>query len=421
MAAALGESIDKWARGYVDADRVPCMAAAVSHEGRLVYKGQHGWADKQAGRALSGSDVFHVASCTKVMTSVAAMQLFERGLWALDDAVSKFIPAFADVPGVLNAKGDLVPLERAISMRDLLTHTAGLTYSIMPFLRDGRANPIQQELAKLDLQSQTLEEVANGLASLPLVHQPGRVWEYSMGIDVVGRVVEVLSGMTIDVYFNKYILEPLDMRSTCFVQNATQEMQARRVQCYSANVPAWMQDQAAFYNKDFSGERMKATPPHEDFTNMPLKAFNPGGGLLSTVDDWLKFAECLCRGGVCADGQRRILGASTFELMARDHLPADFRFRPQPVFVNGRPEEEKDCGFGLGSAVAKGSTGHGVLEWGGMTSTVFWADTQRKVAAVCFTQLLPSFVYPFRSELKGIIERSFPAPQPSAPPPRSKL
>mmetsp|Transcript_59004 Transcript_59004/g.182957 ORF Transcript_59004/g.182957 Transcript_59004/m.182957 type:complete len:349 (+) Transcript_59004:220-1266(+) len=332
------------------------------------------------------------------------MQLYERGLWRLDDEVSKFIPSFAAVPGVAKGKGkDLEPLARPIVMRDILTHTSGISYSVLPVLRDGRPNPMARKLAKAE-KAETLAEVIDAAAAVPLVHQPGETWSYSMGIDVAGRVVEVLSGMPLDEYFEKHIFGPLGMTSTCFTQRITPEIQARQVQCYSANIMAVMQDAKGFYKEDFQGERMQRMP-NDALQRGP--ALVPGGGLVSTLDDWMALIECLCGGGLCRDGSR-LLQPETIELMAQNHLPENCAAGPQVSLINGRRREEQGYGFGLGVAVAPDPLGgaaasSGLFEWGGLTSTIFWVDLRHRLAVVCFTQLLPSSVYALRTELKELL------------------
>eukprot|EP00445_Apocalathium_hangoei_P059668 CAMPEP_0204098852 /NCGR_PEP_ID=MMETSP0360-20130528/193164_1 /ASSEMBLY_ACC=CAM_ASM_000342 /TAXON_ID=268821 /ORGANISM="Scrippsiella Hangoei, Strain SHTV-5" /LENGTH=575 /DNA_ID=CAMNT_0051048223 /DNA_START=10 /DNA_END=1738 /DNA_ORIENTATION=+ len=555
-------AIDSWARRWVGSNRVPCLSIALSVGGKLLYRRDHGWANIESKVALSGDDTFYVASCAKFLTSVAAMQLYEKGQWSLDDSVAKFIPEFADVPGVSGANGEIVPLERPILMRDLLTHTAGLCpYSFVPVLRDGRPNPFPEVMGKLRAE-ESLEGVSRHLARLPLVHQPGTVWEYGLGIDIVGRVVEVLSGMTLDKYLEENILGPLGMDSTCFVQHLTPEIETRLAQrykandpawmadppaaafysdefvgpcmvplpdhldhvkthgkalnagggivssvadwlkfmecvcrgglradgrrrilepstielmskdhltkaadsaepgtvweyglgidivgrvvevlsgmtldkylevnilgplgmnstCfvqhmtpeietrlahrYAANVPAWTADPPAFHSDEFVGLRMVRLPDHLDYVKTHGKALNAGGGIVSSVAEWLKFMECLCRGGLCVDGHHRILEPSTIELMSKDHLTKACRFGPTMMMINGRMEDDLNKGFGLSVAVEKGSLGGGLFEWGGITSTMWWVDLRQKVAAVCFSHLMPSIVYPLRSELQDIL------------------
>mmetsp|Transcript_96653 Transcript_96653/g.311627 ORF Transcript_96653/g.311627 Transcript_96653/m.311627 type:complete len:419 (-) Transcript_96653:124-1380(-) len=398
-------AIDAWARRWVGSNRVPCLSIALSVGGKLLYRRDHGWANIESKVALSGDDTFYVASCSKFLTSVAAMQLYEKGQWSLDDSVAKFIPEFADVPGVSGANGEIVPLERPILMRDLLTHTAGLCpYSFVPVLRDGRPNPFPEEMGKLRAE-ESLEGVSRRLARLPLVHQPGTVWEYGLGIDIVGRVVEVLSGMTLEKYLEENILGPLGMDSTCFVQHLTPEIETRLAQRYKANDLAWMADPpaAAFYSDEFVGPCMVPLPDHLDHVKTHGKALNAGGGIVSSVADWLKFMECVCRGGLRADGRRRILEPSTIELMSKDHLTKACRFGPTMMMINGRMEDDLNKGFGLSVAVEKGSLGGGLFEWGGITSTMWWVDLRQKVAAVCFSHLMPSIIYPLRSELQDIL------------------
>ena len=339
-------------------------------------------------------------SCTKVVTAVAALQLLEQGKWALEDPVSQHLPAFASIPGVVSKEegGDLEPLASPITMRMLLTHTSGLSYDILPALTDGRPNPVANNYTAVQAAA-TLTEVADIVAGIPLVAQPGSTWNYSMGIDIMGRCIEVLSGLPIDEYFSKHIFEPLGMSSTAFVQRMPAELDARRVAFFNANMPAMMKAGAAFFAPDFDGPKMVAAPAEEGGADAFGSALAPGGGLVSTLSDWVLFTQALLGSGLGANGAR-ILEAASVDLMASDQIP-ESNLGPQMRLINGRPEDDADYTQGLGVAVGTGAVKS--FEWGGMTSTVFWVDRERDIGVVCLSQLVPSVVYPLRTQLKAMV------------------
>jgi len=207
---ALKSDVDKWATKYIEEARLPFIALSIVKDGKVVLQQSY---SSEVQTKVDEHSPCSVFSCTKVATAVAALQLLEKGLWNLEDPVEKFLPKFAMVPGVIDSQGQLQPLDRPISMRHLLTHTSGMTYSISPTLSDGRQNPVQAQYVESFQSAQTLEELIDNLAKLPLVEQPGSTWNYSVGIDVIGRVVEVLSGMTFDMYLDEHIFKPLGMDS----------------------------------------------------------------------------------------------------------------------------------------------------------------------------------------------------------------
>jgi CubicO group peptidase (beta-lactamase class C family) len=400
MAHILASRIENWADSYVADGSLPCVATAVSVNNEVIYEGRSGWKDEQSGTKLTGNETFAMASCTKVVTAVAAMQLYEQGLWSLDDPISKFIPSFAQMPGVIKPKNgayindgehEIEPLSRPVTMRDVLTHTSGVTYSFMTVLSSGAINlaaPLHNT-HKVDA-AKSLEEMVDILATIPLVHQPGASWNYSMGIDIVGRVVEVISGQTLDVYFDEHIFQPLGMTSTAFAQRLTDDMKQRAVTGF-----VW------------GGKRGAKFPMPAENMLTAGEALNPGGGLYSTLEDFLLFAQMLANRGMGKNG--RVLGSRTVEFMSQNHLPEGCARGPQMILVSGKKSDDPGYGFGLGVAVAvdptKGQTMApvGSFEWGGATSTVFWADMTNKVAVVSLTQLLPSIAYPLRAELKQIV------------------
>ena len=324
--AALEQQLNSWAEGYLAAGRLPCIAVALTRgSGEILLRKEYGSSSQPLTAGLSPEEEasYMMMSCTKVVTAAAALQLLEQGMWALEDPVEKYLPAFANIPGVIRAdeKGvfspdgqtDLDPVRRKITMRMLLTHTSGLSADFMPTLTDGRPNPVA--LAYSTVQAcPTLAAQVDVIAGLPLVAQPDTTWNYSMGVDVMGRCIEVLSGMPIDEYFDKFIFQPLGMHSTCFFQRMPKELAARRVACYSGDVEALIKEGANFYAPNFAGPKMQ---PTEDLL-MGL-ALQPGGGLVSTLSDWLLFTQALLGSGVGANGAQILTPDSVALMAVREH------------------------------------------------------------------------------------------------------
>lgn len=450
--AALDQKLDALAASYLPTERLPCLSFALIKRNDVVLRKELGGPQQpiEAGLAEREEPAFMMMSCTKVVTAVAALQLLEQGLWSLEDPVSKFLPKFADLPGVLSQDatvedpGELEALASPLTMRMLLTHTSGLSYDILSTLTDGRPNPVAATYAAVNA-APSLRAQADLIAGYPLVAQPGTTWNYSMGVDVMGACIEVMSGMEIDEYFSTHIFEPLGMASTAFVQRLSPELKARRkpqaiatttrvpanrfqdtrlprltkavwyspnllssyasrasvrllviteVKCFNVNLPAVMRLGKGFFAPDFDGPKMV------ERQGMHFgAALAPGGGLVSTLSDWVAFTQMLLGSGVGANGAR-LLKKSSVGLMASDQIPESNR-GPNMKLINGTADDDAVYTQGLGVAVGTGSVKS--FEWGGMTSTVFWIDRETGVGCVCLTQLMPSVIYPLRSQLKALV------------------
>jgi len=333
----------------------------------VVYLDSAGFMDIVHGRPMRSDGVFRIFSMTKPVTAVAVMQLVEKGKLRLDDPVSKYIPAFAGTQVYLGggaASPRLGPPARPITIDALLTHTAGLTYGAFG---NTAVDSIYRRANMLDA-SRTIAQFADSLARLPLLFSPGSAWNYSFAMDVLGRVVEVVSGKPLDRYFQDEILGPLGMRSTGF----------RFSHATTGHVPV-------VYGTDGSG---KLAPVQIDDSYQPsARIFYGGGGLLSTIDDYLRFTQALLSGGVL-DGHR-ILKATTVATMMQDHLPAAITPMPAGVWPLGR------YGFGYGGAVRVDSASSvpgnvGTYRWSGYASTFFWIDRKADLVAMIWTQYVPS-------------------------------
>lgn len=380
-----GEGLEKLKQhiaAYVASGRLVGATTLVAKKGKIAHFETYGQINKEAGTEMSKDAVFRIYSMTKPITGVGLMMLWEEGKFKLDDPVSKYLPEFANqrVFAGANEDGSLrtVPVEREMTVRDLLTHTSGLTYGVFG------NTPVDQLYIKAGVFNPelTLAEQTKILGGLPLLYQPGQAWVYSLSVDVQGRLIEVLSDQSLGEFFEQRIFAPLGMTDTGFFVRPDQL--DRFVEIYA---PSEEEKQLVAYRGDFFG----------DFTVKP-KSESGGGGLVSTTLDYWKFAQMVANGGEL-DGVR-LLKADTVAMMRRDHLPEN---------LNGIAGGKQGLGFGLGFAVVHdvekqgGKTNVGEYFWGGMANTIFWIDPSEEMVAIFMTNILPSGIYPLRNELRDQI------------------
>ncbi|GAA0249469.1 serine hydrolase domain-containing protein [Cryptosporangium japonicum] len=382
--------IDRHFARYVDDGRLPGWSVLVSRHGRVAHTGTYGLRDVEAGRPVTDDTLFRIYSMTKPITSVAALMLYEEGAFELTDPVSRYLPAFAEqrvLVGGTAAKPVTVPAIEPVRIWHLLTHTAGLTYGFhhVDVLDEiYRANGFEWGTPRgLDLGT-----CVDAWAGLPLAFQPGSEWNYSVATDVVGRLVEVVSGQSLDTFFAERILGPLGMTDTAF---SVPEPEADRLAALYTPSP-----EAGLVRSDVMG-RAALHPP---------RFLSGGGGLVSTRHDYHRFAQMLLRRGEL-DGVR-LLGDRTVRFLSANHLPggADLERFGRPLFAE---TPFRGVGFGLGVSVlldpvASGTLGSaGEFGWGGAASTAFWVDPAEDLVVVFLTQLLPSSTYPIRSQLRQLV------------------
>ena len=375
---------------YLDNGLLPHAQVLVARDGEIAHFSSQG-AAREGGKEIDEASLFRIASMTKPVTSIAFMQLLEQGLVALDTPVHRVLPEFKGL-GVYNGGGGGVPFltkpcERPMLMVDLLRHTSGLTYgfqnrsNIDLAMREGKFENWHSNL--------TLDEFVAALGKLPLEFSPGTAWNYSVSTDVLGAVVQRLSGKTLDQYFADHIFAPLKMDDTFF---AVPEAKIDRLtDCYTF-VPG-------------KGRVMYDRGGESAWSRMP-RQLSGGGGLVSTALDYHRFCTMLLNGGEL-DGAR-VIGRKTLELMTLNHLPGngDLASWSQSLFSEAT---NAGVGFGLGFAInidpaanlIPGSLGE--YYWGGMFSTAFFVDPVERVSMVFMTQLSPSSTYLIRRELKTLI------------------
>ncbi|MGB7318687.1 MAG: serine hydrolase domain-containing protein [Planktotalea sp.] len=385
--------IQDWMQGYVDARRYAGCAALIAQGGSEVFYHDCGLRDVEAGLPWQRDTVARIYSMTKPITSVAMMILVERGLVHLDAPVSDFIDGFKNARCLIpNASGiDQTEPCAAPTLQQLLTHTSGLSYSFNAGLV-----PDAMRENKLDFGPgrRTLAQSSDELAKLPLAFQPGTRWEYSVGIDIIGRVIEVISGKTLEDFFKEEILDPLGMRDTRFT--VPSESRGRFAALYTPLAG----DSFDLNSAEKSKETLRLADGADSSPYFTSHMHSGGGGLVGTIDDYLKFTEAMRTGG------KGVLSPSTLGFMMRNHLAGDIASMGPSSFAE---QPMNGMGFGIGGAVVLDPARAGVpgsvgdFSWGGMASTFFWIDPVHDLSAVFFTQLSPSSSYPTRAEFKALV------------------
>ncbi len=373
---------------YVDDGKLPGIQTLVSRRGEIVHRDCYGVTDVDAGTPVKPETLYRIFSMTKPITSVALMMLFEEGHVLLDDPVARWIPELGDVQVWVDGTADAPqtrPLEAPITVHQLLTHTAGLTYGFQ------YAHPVDELYRRLDLGTFsipdfTLDEGLDRMSQVPLLYEPGTRWGYSMATDVCGALIERIAGEPLDVHLRSRVLGPLGMDDTAFW---APEDDVDRCSVLYACLPG--------------GEAMAAMAPARAMT-VPTPFLGGGGGLVGTTDDYARFCHALVGGGAL-DGTR-LLSPRTLALMTRNHLPGGQTLNDmgQATFSE---TDMRGTGFGLGfsvlvdAAANRTPTPEGTFAWGGAASTAFWVDPVEEVCVVFMTQLLPSTTHPLRRHLQN--------------------
>ena len=367
---------------YVDQRKLAGMVTLVARRGQTVHFETCGMADVATGTPMRHDTLFRIYSMTKPITSAALLMLFEEGRFQLSDPIARYIPAFADVKVLDNSAGSgvrYVTQVRPISIRDLLTHTAGLSYG---FDENVYIDELYREQVYTLREAQpnlTLEEFVEVIAKLPLAHQPGSAFRYSFATDVLGLLVQVIAGMPFAEFLRQRIFEPLGMNDTSF------SVPAEQIGRFAAN-----------HGPDAEhGLVVTDAPATSDYAR-PTHLPSGGGGLVSSTSDYLRFAQMLLNQGEL-DGVR-LLGRKTVELMTANHLPAGVH-----------PFDDTCSGFGLGVSVlldlaqsqSLGSVG--TYGWGGAANTNFWIDPREQLIGILMLQFMPSDTYPVSPDFRTLV------------------
>jgi CubicO group peptidase (beta-lactamase class C family) len=394
------QRLDRRLARWVDEGRLPGFLVTVARHGRLVHVGRAGARDLESGAPVEDDTRWRIFSMTKPVTSVAAMMLYEEGGFQLGDPIAQWLPEFADTPVYVAGSSNkpvLEPQTEPIRVWHLLTHTSGLTYGFHhthPVDALYRANGFEWgSPAGLDTA-----EVVRRFAALPLVFQPGSEWNYGVSTDVLGRLVEVISGQTLDEFFAERIFRPLGMTATSFGLEPGDDP-ASLARLYAAVPGADGSATPGLAPIDAMGAHFLKKPPY----------LSGGGGLVSTAGDYLRFMEVLRAGGAYDGG--RLLGPRTIAHMFRNHLPGgtDLATYGRPLYAESPMH---GVGFGLGFAVVLDPASYGGVasvgdaSWGGAASTGFYIDPLEDITVGFYTQLMPSNSLPIRPYLRQLVNQA---------------
>jgi len=377
--------IEQWMEGYVESGKSAGMLTLICRQGEIAQLSCRGYADIASARPLESDTIFRLYSMTKPITSVALMTLMEQGCFELDDPAKRWIPALANLQVYPHEK-----MESAITIRQLLTHTAGFSYGFEPDKYP--LDKLYAEIWRQRSQNQTLEQLLQTLFELPLLAQPGSRWHYSVATDICGYLVELISDMPFADYLQQTILDPLGMTDTAFEVSADKLDRFATLYGYTEDDPLTQI------------ERVETSPFISAVSGIPVKMHSGGGGLTSTAVDYLRFAQMMLNRGEL-DGQR-ILKPETVALMTRNHLPQHML----PLTFNGVAKGAYNgYGFGLGYCInidpthtaAAGSAGD--FSWGGLADTYCWVDPQQQLIGILMQQYIPSLHHAGRKEFRDLV------------------
>ena len=383
----VGMSTDRLTRigtlmqAYVDQEAIAGSVTLIARKGKIVHFEPTGVLNLDTGEPMQNDSLFRIYSMTKPITSVAAMLLFEQGKFQLDDPIAQYLPEFSNVKVLVD--GNLVNPDHAPTIRELLSHTAGLTYGIFSNTEVDKLyrEALWGDRAMLDLTKyrgdgmesrvKDLDELSKTIASIPLLYQPGSQWVYSISVDILGRLIEVISGQSLDQFLQQEIFDPLEMEDTFF------EIPKDKIARFGTN-----------HIVDKDGNLIVVDRPESSDYSKPVSLFSGGGGLVSSTMDYLRFAQMLLNGGELNGVQ--LLSPTTVALMQRNQL-TDTSSRG----FSDRPNTAGTVGFGLGIGIATSeqklsATEVGAYSWGGMAGTLFWVDPEHELVAILMVQRIYS-------------------------------
>ncbi len=378
------ERIGQVMQKHIAENHIAGAIGLIARRGKIGYFESWGMMDKENGKPMKKDAIFRIYSMTKAVTGVAIMMLYEEGKFALNDPVAKYLPEMGGLKVAIDKKDpatgtrsyEVVPAQREMTIRDLLRHTSGLDYQGP---RDEKGDLMYPKLG-VTRPDITIEEAVKRMGKAPLVHQPGTTWDYSLSIDVLGRLVEVASGQTLDKFFAERIFKPLAMVDTGF------------------HVPEAKWDRfATLYTPNPDKTIKRSTAPPQESYKQPATLLLGGAGLVSTTMDYARFVQMMLNGGEL-DGAR-ILSRKTVELMSADHLgemPREGALLPIGY------------GFGLTFAVNRGPGKNGNIGsegeyyWGGAAGTRFWIDPKEQMIGVFMIQILPHTGLTYASEFRQL-------------------
>lgn len=404
------ERIKQLIASYIDARKIPGAITLVARKNKLAHFECAGKMVVEENKLMQAETIFRLYSMTKPITSVAMMMLYEQGHFTLDTPVSDFIPEFKNLEVFATGTRDdykTTKPTREMNIRDLLSHTSGLTYDFM------HTSPVDAMYRAADIQGShadgTLQELVTKLSKMPLLFSPGTRWNYSLSTEVIAYLVQLISGMRFDEFVKMNIAEPLEMSDTDFY--VPKEKQDRFAANYT-HIDLIPEDQKKQFSQymttktaiDKTQKLILIDNPKSGRFSSPRTFYSGGGGLVGTVLDYLNFTQMLLNKGRFNDKQ--LLQPKTVELMTINHLPTDLAHFANPGFSE---TSLAGIGFGLGFAImldpAKaGIPGNpGEYNWGGGANTMFFIDPKEELIAILMTQLLPSTAYPIRKEFREAV------------------
>ncbi|MEM7538711.1 MAG: serine hydrolase domain-containing protein [Chloroflexota bacterium] len=396
------DRLNKTMQGYVDDQRLAGIVTLLARKGQVAHFETFGQADIQADKPMAHDTLFRIYSMTKPITSIAAMMLFEDGMFQLHDPVSKYLPEFAETKVCVGSKVDglkLVEQDPPMTVQHLLSHTAGLSYG---WFMDTPVDQLYRKAGALRDKDMTLAEFGQAIASLPLVYQPGTNWRYSMATDVLGHFIEVVSGMSLADFFADNIFKPLGMTDTAFYVPADKQDRFAAMYTLATPPPGTLimnmlkDDSGVIEGHNLKAIDLPSTSPYLTQNNF----LSGGGGLISSTADYLRFAQMLANGGTL-DGHD-IISRKTLEIMATNHV--DLSAFPLTIST-----PMPGYGFGLGFSVLmdvaqSGELGSvGSYGWSGAASTTYWVDPVEDLIAIFMAQFMPTGHYPVHSEFQNLV------------------
>ena len=376
---------------YIEAEEIAGCVTLIARRGELAHLSAIGMLDRERNQPMAEDAIFRIYSMSKPITSVALMQLHERGMFQLSDPVSRFIPQWRDLQVLTGGEYPdytTTAPDRPMTIRDLLSHQSGLTYGFMGGPLE--AGYFEHQVYRAGtMRGRDLQSMIDRLADLPLKFSPGDYWNYGISTEVCGYLVQTISGQRFDEYLQEHIFDPLGMPDTGF------------------HVPAEKHHRLAANHELGPDQQLRQSDIFGvgEFLEEPT-FLSGGGGLVSTAQDYWRFCQMMLNGGQL-DGAR-ILGPKTIELMTMNHLPNNDELTARALGIWGDTANE-GLGFGLGFAVLMnlprtqnvGSVGE--YYWSGTASTVFWIDPAEELIAIFMLQFMPSDAFDFRNELKQLL------------------
>tara|TARA_B100001939_G_scaffold189281_1_gene162960 strand:+ start:192 stop:1475 length:1284 start_codon:yes stop_codon:yes gene_type:complete len=381
------ERISELSKAYLDDEKVAGIATIISRNGKIVYAKAFGKKGIDDSRKLEIDDLFRIYSMTKPIVAVAAMQLYEKGKFHLNDPISKFLPELKDL-NVMDENGNLTKNNSEITMQQLLTHTAGFSYGFSD-------SKVDKEYSKAELwKSKDSNDFIKRVAALPLHYKPGERWHYSIAVDLTGIIIERISGIGLDEYLELNIFKPLGMIDTFFEvpRNKKNRFLPNHYYDYKERDLKVVQE---------TKEKFNAMSNYED-----VAFYSGGGGLVSTAMDYMMFMEALQNGGSL--NGNRIISPKILKYMTKDHLSGSLEKKGGSGENPTNEMNNNGSGFGLGFGLVTNSVNKSVIgsdgtySWGGAAGTVFWIDPVENISVVSMIQLMSS-PWKLREDLKVAI------------------